>query len=258
MSGEVIHRLSANRRAPLLVFAGSVLFVTAIIAVSWYFGIQRDLVALLEWVQAQGAWSVLIFVLIMALVVVLLMPGIFFTTGAGFVFGIIAGTTYVVLGTTLGGAAAFLIARHLSGPRAQRLMQSHQNLHAFTREAARHAFAVVLLTRLIPVFPFKVSNYLFGLAKFPFRPCVLAAAIGVIPYSLHNVYLGSLAADLAQLSAGTLQRTPWQWAMYGLGFIAIIAAVTFFSRLAKSSLAQLEAPDIARPGSKHELDKGLH
>jgi hypothetical protein len=53
---------------------------------------------LLQWFDAQGAWAPLLFILIMAAVVVLVLPGVLFTTGAGFVFGVVEGTMYVVIG----------------------------------------------------------------------------------------------------------------------------------------------------------------
>ena len=73
MPTNKLRGLPANGRSPLLIFAGSLLLVAALLALLWYFGVQRELVTLLEWVQAQGAWSALIFVLIMAVVVVLVM-----------------------------------------------------------------------------------------------------------------------------------------------------------------------------------------
>jgi hypothetical protein len=47
----------------------------------------------------------------MAAVVVLVLPGVLFTTGAGFVFGVVKGSIYVVTGTTLGAVLAFLNSR---------------------------------------------------------------------------------------------------------------------------------------------------
>jgi uncharacterized membrane protein YdjX (TVP38/TMEM64 family) len=99
-----------------------------------------------------------LFVVVMALVVVLLLPGVLFTTGAGFVFGIVEGTAYVVTGTVLGAVVAFLIARHLFGERARRFVLERSRLRLLSEEAVPHAWKVVLLTRLIPFFPSKLAN----------------------------------------------------------------------------------------------------
>src|SRR5690606_28895895 len=125
---------------------------------------------------------------------------------------------YVVVGTTLGASIAFLIARYLFGKRAKEFVLKRSKVNSINEEMTKHDFKVVLLTRLIPFFPGKLSNYFFGLTDFRFGAYALATLIGLVPFSLHNVYLGSLISDLAELRAGGLTRSPVQWALYGFGF----------------------------------------
>ena len=240
-----IHEDPARKgmKSPLWALAASILFVAAVLALLVYFDLHTQLLELLRWVDSQGAWAALLFVLIMTAVVVLLLPGILFTTGAGFVFGIVEGTAYVVLGTTLGACIAFLLARHLMGRRAAAYIVRHSRLALVGEEMARNDFQVVLLTRLIPFFPGKLSNYFFGLTAFSFKRFALASLLGFIPFSLHNVYLGSLAADLTALSAGEMGRSPLQWALYGFGFIVTVLAVAYFNRLAQRALSGYTGAD---------------
>lgn len=230
---------AVNRtKSPLWAIAASILFVSAILGILIYFGMHEDLIRLLKWVEAQGAWAAVLFILLMAMVVVLLLPGLFFTTGAGFVFGVVEGSVYVVVGTTLGAALAFLIARYLLGKRAARFIMSHSRIRLVNDEMARHDWKVVLLTRLIPFFPAKISNYFFGLTSFSFRGYVAGSLIGFIPFSVHNAYLGSIAANLATLGEYQLGRSPLEWAFYGTGFLATIIAVIYCNRLARRALAR--------------------
>lgn len=234
-------------KSPLMALGASILFVLALLGIMVALGVHVQLLRLLEWVEDQGAWAAVLFILIMAAVVVLLLPGILFTLGAGFVFGVVEGTIYVVVGTTLGAALAFLIARYLFGRRAAAFIVRHSRMSRVTDEMCRHDFKVVLLTRLIPFFPGKLSNYFFGLTPFSFRHYTAASFLGFIPFSLHNVYLGSLAADLSTLSQGGFSRSPFQWALYGLGFVATVIAVWYFNRLAQRALADL-APAAVETG----------
>jgi uncharacterized membrane protein YdjX (TVP38/TMEM64 family) len=211
--------------------------VGALLAVLMYFDVHLKLIDLLTWVDEQGAMAAVLFIGIMALVVVLLLPGVFFTTGAGYVFGIVAGTIYVVLGTALGASIAFLMARYLFGERAKEYVKNKSKLSLINDEMAKNDFKVVLLTRLIPFFPGKLSNYFFGLTKFRFPQYALATTLGLIPFSLHNVYLGSLISDLTQMSEGGMARSPVQWALYGFGFICTIVAIVYFNSLAKKALS---------------------
>jgi uncharacterized membrane protein YdjX (TVP38/TMEM64 family) len=230
------HTPIRHLKSPLWALAGSILFVTLIVGALIYFGVHEQLLSLLQWVDAQGAWAATLFILIMAAVVVLLLPGILFTTGAGFVFGLLEGTLYVVLGTTLGAALAFLIARYLFGRRARHFIVAHSRLRVVSEEMTRHDWKVVLLTRLIPFFPSKISNYFFGMTGFSFRGYVLGSLVGFIPFSLHNVYLGSIAADLATLGNQEIGRSPLEWVLYATGFIATVVAIVFFNRLARRAL----------------------
>lgn len=227
---------SRRFKSPLWAMAASILFVAALVGLLVYFNVHEQLLDLLRWVDAQGAWAATLFILIMAAVVVLLLPGILFTTGAGFVFGVVEGSIYVVLGTTLGAAIAFLIARYLFGKRARQIIVEHSRLQAVNEEMTRHDWKVVLLTRLIPFFPSKISNYFFGLTSFSFRGYVFGSLIGFTPFSVHNVYLGSIAADLATLGERRIGRTPVEWTLYGLGFVATVIAVIYFNRLARRAL----------------------
>jgi uncharacterized membrane protein YdjX (TVP38/TMEM64 family) len=227
--------------APWRAIAASVLFVGVVLAVLVYFDLHQQVVLMLRWFDAQGVWAALLFVMVMALVVVLLLPGVLFTTGAGFVFGVVEGTAYVVTGTVLGAAVAFLIARHLFGERARRFVMERSRLRLLSEEATPHGWKIVLLTRMIPFFPSKLSNYFFGLTPFSLRGYVGGSLLGFIPYSMHNVYLGSIAADLSTLGARDFGRSPLEWGLYLAGFGCTVAAVVYLNRLARRALARYEA-----------------
>ncbi|MDZ7581671.1 MAG: TVP38/TMEM64 family protein [Deltaproteobacteria bacterium] len=214
------------------------LFVAALLALLIHFGAHEQVLRLLKWFDAQGAWAPLLFILIMAAVVVLVLPGVLLTTGAGFVFGVVEGSIYVVMGTTLGATLAFLIARYLFGQRARSFVMARAKLQLVSEELTPHGWKIVLLTRLIPFFPSKISNYFFGLTPFSLRGFVGGSLLGFIPFSIHNVYLGSIAADLTTLGARSLGRTPLEWTLYGAGFVATVVAVVYLSRLARRALAR--------------------
>lgn len=229
--------------SPIWGIVASIGFVTVILGVLLYFGVHEQVVVLLRWVDEQGVWGPLIFMAVMAVVVVLLLPGVLFTTGAGFVFGVVEGTVYVVVGSTLGAAIAFQIARHLFGRHAAAFVKSRARLNLVSQEMTPNGWKIVLLTRLIPFFPSKLSNYVFGLTKFSFQGYVLGTLIGFAPFSLHNVYLGSLAADITTLGMRNAERTPLQWTLYGAGFVATLIAVLYLNRLARRALVQYTGND---------------
>lgn len=224
-------------------------FMAVLLATLVLFDTDAQVLQLLQWLETQGLVALLWFMLIMALVVVLLLPGVLFTTGAGFVFGVVEGTVAVVIGTTLGAALAFLLARYFVGESVRRSVLSNRWLSVINRGLGSHGFRVVLLTRLVPFFPGKLSNYVFGLSGVSLRDYVLASLLGFIPFSLHNVYLGSIAADIATLGSRNSERTALEWGLYGAGFVASVVIVLYLNRLASRLLAQELGGDTSAAGT---------
>ncbi|BES70312.1 hypothetical protein RE428_13300 [Marinobacter nanhaiticus D15-8W] len=238
MEQAELERRAGWKKSPIVGILASIVLVGAILAVLYALGIHERIVELLQWFDAQGAWAPVLFILIMSLVMVLLLPGVLFTTGAGFVFGVFHGTLYVVAGTVLGATLSFLIARHLFGEKAKAFIMARSRLRLMSDELTPHGWKIVLLTRLIPFFPSKISNYFFGLTHFSLPGFVVGCALGYIPFSLHNVYLGSLAADLTTLGVRETGRSHLEWAIYGAGFVGTVVAVIFLNRLARRALAK--------------------
>lgn len=230
-----------------LILASTV-FVSLILATLISIDAQDQVMALLTWIEGQGLYGPLLFTLVMALVVILLLPGVMFTTGAGFAFGVIEGSIVVVLGTTIGATCAFLLARYGLGERAEAWVERHARLKAISNRFASKGWKIVLLTRLVPFFPFKLSNYLFGMTRISLRGFVGGTLIGEIPLSVHNVYLGSLAADLATVGVRPVERSLWEWTFYGAGLVLVVLSVVYLSVWARQALAAYENETLRKDG----------
>jgi uncharacterized membrane protein YdjX (TVP38/TMEM64 family) len=223
------------QQGQLLLTIGLVL---AGLAVILHFDLDQHVLPFLEWLEGQGAWAPLIFILADALVVVLVLPGVLLTLGAGFMFGLFYGGAYVIIATTLGGTIAFVIARRfMTTTKLAGYCLSHSRFQPIRNLSQKRGWSVVLLTRLIPFFPFKLSNYFFGLAGFSLRDFCAGTFVGIMPITFFNVYLGSLAADLTMLGAHRIDRTPLQWFLYGLGFLLVVALLIYGTSWARRMLA---------------------
>ena len=247
MSNEQGKFFARVTRSPLWATTISILVVAAILALLVRAGAHEQILRGLEWVEAQGLWAPLFFVLIMVLAVVLLLPGLPLTTGAGFVFGLLEGSLYVVLGTTLGAVLAFVIARYLFGARARQFILSRARLRLVGEEMKPHGWKIVLLLRLIPFFPSKLANYFLGLTPVRLPHYAFGSLVGFIPFSVHNVYLGSIAADISTLGVRDLGRTPLEWALYGGGFVATVIVIVYLNRLSQRALRRYTRRDEDTP-----------
>jgi uncharacterized membrane protein YdjX (TVP38/TMEM64 family) len=198
-------------------------------------GAREQVLRLLEWIGELGAKGPLVFIGVELVVVVFLLPGVLFTLGAGFLFGPVFGTLCVVVGHTVGGAVAFLLARTLLSRQASGLLRKHQALARLDKRISEKGWKIIMLTRMIPLFPFKLSNYCFGVMRFTLRDFVIGTAVGVIPMTLTVVYAGSLAGDVAAMDS--LAERGWvSWTIYGIGLVALAALVMVLAGSARRKL----------------------
>lgn len=230
-----------NRIPPFGLALILLLSLAMLLGLLFWTGVYAKVLNLLQWMQDQSPVAqLLLFIAVMAAVVVLVLPGVLFTLGAGFMFGVVKGTVFVVLGTTVGASLAFLIARHTFAKGFRDYLLSHPKLKNIDRQCVSEGWKIVLATRLIPFFPFKISNYFFGLTSFSFGGFVVGTCIGIVPYSLYSVYLGSIAASLTDLTVAN-SRTPTEWIFYGAGFVLTLLALVYFRRLAANIMTFSDA-----------------
>ncbi|MFA0812595.1 TVP38/TMEM64 family protein [Microbulbifer epialgicus] len=228
----------AAKFLPIVVLFICMIAVAGALSLIFYFGLDERLIELLQWLNDRGWQTSLLYILIVAAAIIFLLPGVIFTMGAGFVFGVIKGTVLVVAGTVLGATIAFLIARYLFGERPSRWVMSHIKPATIGEVIRREGWQMIMLTRLVPLFPFKLSNYFFGLTPVRLRDFVLGNTLGIIPLTLHNVYVGSIAADLTSLGK-VEERTTIQWALYITGFVLAVIALIGLTRMARRALKRI-------------------
>ena len=86
---------------------------------------------------------------------------------------------------------------------------------------------MVLATRLLPFFPFKLSNYVFGWMRFPFAAFFWGTLLGLIPITMVSVSAGALVSDLSGLAnPGLITERGWAWSLatLGLGVVVLLWA----------------------------------
>ena len=185
-----------------------------------------------------GPWGIVLFVLVYALAAVLFVPGSPLTVGAGLVYGLGPGFAAVSAASTLGAACAFLVARYLARDRVERWVGGDPRFRAIDEAVGREGWTIVLLTRLSPVFPFNLLNYLYGLTRVPFHTYLLASWIGMMPGTLLYVYLGFAGRTVAQAATAGPARSPAEYAVWATGLLATIAVTLYVTRLARRALGE--------------------
>jgi uncharacterized membrane protein YdjX (TVP38/TMEM64 family) len=198
------------------------------------FHVQDRLKQALDWVGQLGPSGAVIFIAIYVVATVLFIPGSVLTLGAGAVFGVMWGSIYVSIGSTLGATCAFLVGRYLARNAIARKIEGNERFAAIDKAVANEGWKIVGLTRLSPVFPFTLLNYAFGLTRVKLGHYMLASWIGMMPGTVMYVYLGSLA----KAASGERTRTTGEWVLYGVGLLATLVVTIFVTRIAKKALAK--------------------
>jgi uncharacterized membrane protein YdjX (TVP38/TMEM64 family) len=188
----------------------------------------------LQRIESLGVWAPILFVLIYIVATVLMVPGSVMTLGGGALFGLVRGSIIVSIASTLAATAAFLMGRFLAREAVARRVEHNAAFRAIDQAVGREGWKIVVLTRLSPVFPFTLLNYAYSLTSVKLSHYVIASWIGMMPGAVMYVYLGSLA----NVSADHRTRTPGEWALYGIGFVATISVTLFVTRLARTALAR--------------------
>lgn len=203
--------------------------------------INQGLQSILAWIQNLGPWGAIAFTGIYVVSAVFLISGAVLTLGAGILFGVVKGSIYVSIASTLAATTAFLIGRYLARGWVAKQIESKPKFKAIDAAVAKEGWKIVGLTRLSPIFPFVFLNYAFSLTKVSLRDYVVASWIGMMPATVMYVYIGSLAKNLASLGAGTQQADALQWAIRIIGFIATVAVTLYVTKIAKQALdSQIE------------------
>lgn len=135
---------------------------------------------LLGWVKDAGVLAVVVFIVGYAVVVAFSLPlGTLMTLAAGFLFGAVLGTAYVVIAATLGSIAVFLAARSALGDfLRQRASGFFKRMEAGFK---RNEFSYLLFLRLVPVFPFWLVNIVPAFLGVSLRNYAVATFLGIIP-----------------------------------------------------------------------------
>lgn len=203
--------------------------------------VRAYLARFLESVTELGIWGPPLVIAFYVIACLLFIPGSLVTLGIGFLFGVVRGTAIVSVGSTLGATAAFLAGRTLAWEWIERRIASGPRFRAVDRAVGRNGFKIVLLVRLSPLFPFNLTNYVFGLTEVRLRDYVLASWIGMLPGTVMYVYLGSAAKSLADLAAGRVEGTVGQQVLFAAGLVGTVVVTVLLTRIARRALREAVA-----------------
>lgn len=210
--------MSRGRHIPrLLLFAG----IAG--AVLWA-GLNRDQLdpaALNVWLTGLGIWAPVVYVALYVAGTVAFLPGSLFALAGGALFGPVWGAILNLLGATIGASMAFLVARYVAGNWVARKTAGW--LKRLINGVESEGWQFVAFVRLVPLFPFNLTNYALGLTRIGFLPYVITSLICMAPGAVAYTWLGHAGREALAGDASAIR--------YGLLALGLLAAIVFLPRL---------------------------
>jgi uncharacterized membrane protein YdjX (TVP38/TMEM64 family)/rhodanese-related sulfurtransferase len=205
---------------------------------------QINLATFDAWLVWLGPWAPIGHMMLFALGTVAFVPGVVFSLAGGALFGPFWGSLWNLVGATLGATLAFLVARYIAGEWVAR--NAGGLLKRLIDGVEAEGWRFVAFMRLVPLFPFNLSNYVLGLTRIPIYQYVIATLVCMLPGAIAYTWLGHAGRDALSGEANAVR-----YGLLALGLLATIAVLPRLIGRLRRSFAWIEVDEL-----KRRLDRG--
>ncbi len=182
----------------LKVTSTTMIFIIILWIVYNILNMDIDAYDIQNYVSSYGKFAPIIYIIMFALVPLTLFPDSVLAIGGGLMFGLIKGYVFTLIGALLGASLSFYISRKLGRNFVKKLTK--EKLETIEKMINYKGFFVVLLLRLVPLFPFDIISYGAGLTSIKFRDFIFATIIGTIPGILVFTNIGAQSVNVGSNS----------------------------------------------------------
>jgi len=201
----------------------------------------ENVARLKQGIEGYGALAPAVYIAGYILAVVFFVPGLPITVLGGVAFGPLWGTLYVWIAATIGAGLAFLVARYGVRSTVERWVQASPRIAKMDGQVARHGWRIVMLTRLVPIFPFNLQNYAYGITRIGFWPYAITSSICMLPGTAAFTFAGGALSD----GRGDVRRTLAYLAIAGVLLVLISLIPRWLQRRSRLAGDLLKAAVIA-------------
>lgn len=219
----------------LWIFIGLVaviLVLNHIFGWSSYLGDTDNLAFLKNMIQDNLPGAIAIYMAVTIIgSVVLALPGVTFAILAGLIFGPVLGTVLCTVSATAGAVLAFLAGRFFLRDSIRPAAMKNKYLKKWLfDESGKNQLFVLMITRLVPLFPYNLQNFAYGVTDISFVTYTVGSFVFMIPgTAMYTIGTAGLAdAENRMLYIG--------------GALAIAVVVVFAGIILKKKYIQ-EEPD---------------
>ncbi len=141
----------------------------------------KDVDAMQTFFNDLGIIGYIIYIVLYVIVAVFMLPASVITIIAGIVFGAVKGGIIALIGATVGACASFIVSRYIARDAIVSKFQDNAVFKKIEKGAEENGTSFLILTRLVPVFPYNVQNYAYGLTNVKLRTYALVSLVCMAP-----------------------------------------------------------------------------
>ncbi len=175
------------------------------------------------WVSGFGIIAPLVYICFYIIATLFFLPGLPVTVLSGVAFGPVLGVVYAWIGSVIAVSLAFLTARYVARDLVENWISENVQFKKIDEKVEQEGWRILMFTRLVPLFPFNLQNYAYGLTKIRFTTYVLVSSIFMLPGTIAYVQIGGALVS----GEGNLRKTLIYLSLAGI----LILLVSLIPRL---------------------------
>jgi uncharacterized membrane protein YdjX (TVP38/TMEM64 family) len=140
-----------------------------------------NLVDLLKSIEGYGILVPIVYVVLYWIVCLFFLPAVPITLIGGLIFGPVRGSMIVSFASTTGATLAFITGRTIGREAILKKFGQSSSFKKIDKGVKDNGWRMLMITRLVPLFPFNLQNYLYGLTDIPLGTYMLVSWLAMLP-----------------------------------------------------------------------------
>lgn len=195
-----MEKVKNNKGKFLILFILIAIFLAIKYDLFYYINHRDELKIVIENLGYKG---ILVYITVYTLVTISCISPLPVVVVGGLVYGVM-GIIYTMIGASLGLVSAFLISRYLLRDRLEKRFRNNSIYQKINKGLSEDGWFILAVTRLLPIFPFGIQNYIYGLTSISFIQYSILSIIFIFPGTCVFTLLAGAIASGNLKTAGKL------------------------------------------------------
>lgn len=191
---------------------------------------NQELLLAMSWLE-----MLLFFILISFTMALALTPTTFVALVSGFYLSW-SGFPGIVVAYGVAALIGYSIAQLIDHGKMMSFLNRFEKARVLMQELRNQSWSLIILTRISPVLPFALMNFVLSLMQIDKRKFFLASIVGMLPRTLFFFWIGTQANDILNLLQDPDSGTSGRLVMISLIVISIAGLYFVFDRALKKAL----------------------